>query len=238
MTIRINMWSSPRNLSTAMMYSWRQRNDTTVLDEPLYAHYLRTSGRRHPGTDEVLAAQNADGATVVQDILFGDYDTPVVFFKQMAKHLVNLDRRFLTECRNILLTRDPHDMLTSFQVQMPDATLDDTGFPEMIEILDTLLAVGQEPIVIDSKLLLQDPRSVLGELCGRLGLTFDEAMLSWPPGPKPEDGVWAPYWYDSVHRSVGWQPYVSKQEALLPDVVEAYQASLPLYEQLLPYRIG
>jgi hypothetical protein len=238
MTVRINMWSSPRNLSTAMMYAWRQRRDTTVVDEPLYAHYLAVSGRRHPGADDVLAAQNTDGAAVVDDVLFGHYDTPVVFFKQMAKHLVGLDRVFLTQCHNILLTRDPYEMLTSFQVQMPDATLEDTGFPEMIEILDTVVGAGQEPIVIDSKLLLQDPPGVLGELCERLSLTFDEAMLTWPPGPKPEDGVWAPHWYDSVHRSTGWQPYVPKRTELLPSVVEAYRASLPLYERLLPYRIG
>ena len=108
----------------------------------------------------------------------------------------------------------------------------------MIEILETLLAAGEEPIVIDSKLLLQNPRSVLSELCDRLGLTFDEAMLSWPPGPKPEDGVWAPHWYASVHRSTGWQPYVPKHAELLPTVIAAYEASLPLYERLLPYRIG
>ena len=172
------MWSSPRNLSTAMMYAWRQRRDTTVVDEPLYAHYLRVSGRGHPGTDDVLAAQDPDGATVVADLLLGRYETPVVFFKQMAKHLVDLDRSFLPRFRNVLLTRDPHDMLSSFQVQIPDATLDDTGLPEMIEILETLLEAGEEPIVIDSKLLLQNPRNVLSELCDRLGLTFDEAMLT------------------------------------------------------------
>jgi len=237
-TLRINMWSSPRNLSTAMMYSWRQRSDTTVVDEPLYAHYLRVSGREHPGSADVLAAQDADGDSVVRNVLFGRYDTPVVFFKQMAKHLVGLDRGFLPTCRNILLTRDPHDMLTSFQVQMPDATLDDTGFPEMIEVLETLIAAGEAPIVIDSTLLLQDPRSVLTELCTRLGLAFDEAMLAWPPGPKPEDGVWAPHWYEGVHRSTGWQQPSPKNAELLPAVVEAYEASLPLYRRLLPYRIG
>lgn len=237
-TMRINMWSSPRNLSTAMMYAWRQRSDTTVVDEPLYAHYLRVSGRRHPGVEQVLAAQNPDGEAVINDLMMADHAAPVVFFKQMAKHLVELDRGFLTRCKNILLTRDPHDMLTSFQVQMPDATLADTGFPEMIEILDTLLAAGQQPVVVDSALLLQNPRSVLGQLCARLDLEFDEAMLHWPSGPKPEDGVWAPHWYASVHRSTGWQPYVPKQVELLPNVVAAYEASLPLYERLLPYRIG
>ncbi len=237
-TTRINVWSSPRNLSTALMYSWRQRADTTVVDEPLYAHYLRVSGRRHPGTDDVLASQDSDGEAVVRNVILAEYDTPVVFFKQMAKHLVSLDRTFVTLCRNVLLTRDPHDMLTSFQVRMPDATLDDTGFPEMIEILDTLVAAGEEPIVIESATLLADPTSVLGGLCRRLGLRFDPTMLSWPAGPKPEDGVWAPHWYDSVHRSTGWEPYRAKHDELLPGVVAAYEAAVPLYERLLPYRIG
>jgi hypothetical protein len=237
-TLRINVWSSPRNLSTALMYSWRQRADTTVVDEPLYAHYLSVTGREHPGAEEVLAAQCHDGDAVVRDVVLGEYPTPIVFFKQMAKHLIGLDRSFLPVCRNVLLTRDPHDMLTSFQVQIPDATLADTGFPEMIEILDVLLAAGERPIVIDTKLLLQDPRAVLSELCRRLGVDFDEAMLSWPPGPKPEDGVWAPHWYDSVHRSTGWQPWHSKNARLLPSVEPAYEQSLPLYDRLVPYRIG
>jgi hypothetical protein len=237
MTVRINMWSSPRNLSTAMMYAWRQRADTTVVDEPLYAHYLRVTGREHPGRDEVLASQSQDGDAVVRDVILAEHPTPVVFLKQMAKHLVDIDRSFLPRCRNVLLTRDPHDMLTSFQVQVPDATLDDTGFPEMIEILDTLLAAGEEPVVVETRSLLADPPRVLAELCRRVGVPYDDAMLAWPAGPKPEDGVWAPYWYDAVHRSTGWAPYREKQAELLPGVVPAYEQSLPLYERLLPYRI-
>ncbi|MCP3935787.1 MAG: sulfotransferase family protein [Actinomycetia bacterium] len=229
------MWSSPRNLSTAMMYAWRQRSDTTVFDEPLYAHYLRVTGREHPGRDEILASQDNDGAGVVRDVMLRDYGTPVVFFKQMAKHLVDLDRSFLPGFANIVLTRDPHDMLTSFQVNMPDTTIDDTGFIELNEILDTLLAAGAEPIVIETKTLLADPRRVLGETCRRLGIDFDQAMLSWPAGPKPEDGVWAKHWYHGVHRSTGWQPHVGKEADLLPELVPVLEQSRPLYERLLAY---
>ena len=237
MTLRINMWSSPRNLSTAMMYAWRQRADTTVVDEPIYAHYLRVTGRRHPGDADVLASQDPDGDAVVRDVLLGEYDTPIVFFKQMAKHLVGLDRSFLSEFRNILLTRQPHDILTSLQVQLPDATIDDTGFPELVEILDHLLQVGEEPLVVETRALLLDPRSVLGALCARLDLDFDEAMLSWPAGPKPEDGVWAPHWYAGVHRSTGWQPYEDKETVLGAALMPVLDQAIPLYERLTPYKI-
>ncbi len=238
MTTRINIWSSPRNVSTAMMYAWRQRPDTTVVDEPLYAHYLRVSGRLHPGTDDVLAAQENDGRRVIDEVILGRYESPVVLFKQMAKHLIDLDRRFLGRCHNVLLTRDPLDMLTSFQKQMPDANLGDTGFTELVEILDASLADGSRPIVVDSKHLLLDPPAVLAELCRLLGLSFDPAMLQWPAGPKPEDGVWAVHWYDAVHRSTGWAPWQQKQDELLPHLEPVLEQASALYDRLLPYRIG
>jgi len=238
MTVRINMWSSPRNLSTAMMYAWRQRTDTTVVDEPLYAHYLRVSGRDHPGRDDVLASQDQDGEAVVRDVMYGAVDTPVAFFKQMAKHHLGLDRSFLADFRNILLTRDPHDMLTSFQVHITDATIDDTGFPELIEILDSLIEAGEEPVVVETTALLADPAGVLYEVCRHVGVEFDPAMLSWPPGPKPEDGIWAKYWYDGVHRSTGWQSRPPKDGELLPALEPVLATARPMYERLVEFSVG
>ncbi len=232
MTVLVNLWSSPRNVSTAMMYAWRQRTDTAVHDEPLYAHYLRRSGRIHPGRDEVLAAQDDDGAAVVKRLILGPHDRPVAFFKHMAKHLLDLDRGFLGRCHNVLLTRDPWEMLTSFQRQVPDTTIDDTGLVEMVEILEAAEASGAEPIVVEARTLLDDPPGVLAELCRRLGLEFDPAMLTWPAGPKPEDGVWAPYWYDAVHRSTGWSPWRPKEAELLPALEPVLEQAGPLYERL------
>lgn len=237
MTLRINVWSSPRNLSTALMYSFRQRADTVVVDEPLYAHYLRVTGRIHPGVEEVLTHQEADGERVVREVILGPVATPVVMFKQMAKHLVGLDRGFLTRCRNVLLTRDPHDMITSFQRQVPEVTLDDTGFPELVDLLDATIANGEDPLVIEASALLRDPPAVLAMLCQRLGLEPDSAMLSWPPGPKPEDGVWAHHWYDGVWASTGWQPYRAKSDRLAPQNEATYERCLPYYERLLPHVI-
>ena len=231
------MWSSPRNLSTAMMYSWRQRADTSVVDEPLYAHYLSATGRVHPGNGDVLASQDLDGAAVVEDVLLAPYDAEVVFFKQMAKHLVGLDRGFLSRGPNILLTREPHDMLSSLQIQLPDVTIDDTGFVELCSILDSVIDAGETPIVVETKTLLQNPSGVLGALCERVGLSFDEAMLSWPAGPKPEDGVWAEHWYDSVWESTGWQQYTPKEAELLASAEAVLPEALVDYERLIPYQI-
>src|SRR5690606_23059818 len=117
--VRISLWSGPRNVSTALMYSFRQRSDTTVVDEPLYAYSLVRNDIDHPGREDVIAAQDSDGEAVVRNVLLGSFPTPVVFFKNMASHLDGLDRAFLSQLHNVLLTRDPAEMLPSFIRQVP-----------------------------------------------------------------------------------------------------------------------
>ncbi len=231
------MWSSPRNLSTALMYSWRQRADTTVVDEPLYGYYLHATGREHPGRDEVIASQPIDAEAVIGDVLLGFYPTPVVFFKQMAKHLHTIDRSFMNEGPNVLLTREPIEMLSSLQVQLPDLTLDDTGFVELLSILDGLIEAGEQPVVIDSTALLGDPQGVLTALCERLGLEFDDAMLRWPAGPKPEDGIWAKHWYERVWESTGWQPFAHKNVELSAAAMEVLPEAQDAYDRLAEFLI-
>jgi hypothetical protein len=209
-TLRIQLWSGPRNVSTALMYSFAQRGDTRVVDEPLYAHYLRVSGAEHPGREEVLAAQEVDGEKVVREVLLGACDRPVVFFKQMAHHLVELDRSFLAQCANVILTRDPEEMLPSLAENLGSPTLRDTGYAMQTGLLAELRALGQEPPVLVARELLLDPRGVLTQLCERLALPFDARMLAWKPGPRPEDGIWAPHWYAGVHRSSGFQKYTRR----------------------------
>ncbi len=230
--LRINLWSGPRNVSTALMYSFARRGDTRVVDEPLYGHYLRVSGVEHPGRDEVLAAMETDGERVVRDVLFGPSDRPVLFFKQMAHHLLQIDRGFLDETANVLLIRDPEQMLRSLSRQIPRPTLRDTGLAAQTELLAELERRGQSPPVVDARQLLLDPAAVLARLCGRLGLPFDEAMLSWPAGPRPEDGVWAPHWYANVHRSTGFAPYARKSGPFPAELEPLLAACRPHYERL------
>lgn len=232
------LWSGPRNVSTALMYSFAQRGDTRVVDEPLYGHYLKTSGACHPGRDEVMAAMNCDGNAVMQSLLHPvrEPDRPVLFMKHMAHHLVGIDRCFLHETQNILLIRDPREMLPSLAVQLPDATLRDTGLAVQSALYHELVGHARVPAVIDSRELLLDPEAVLSLLCERLELEFDRHMLHWPKGPNPQDGVWARHWYHAVHESTGFARHVAKSD--FPARLESLLGEcVPHYEQLLRHAI-
>lgn len=238
-TTRIYLISGPRNVSTALMYSFRQRPDTTVWDEPLYGHYLRVSGVEHPGGEEVLATTETDGARAISDIILGEYPTPVVFFKSMGHHTagVGLDLSFLDATTNVFLIRNPADMITSYIKNIPEPTAEMLSLPQQVEVLDRVLEGGGEPIVVDSATLLMDPPGVLGELCSRIGIAWDEAMLSWPAGPKPEDGSWGKVWYHNVWKSTGWEPYRPKTD-LVPDrLLGLLEECNGHYERLLEYAI-
>src|SRR5690349_1614401 len=214
------------------MYSFAQRSDTRVVDEPLYAHYLRVSGAEHPGREVVLAAQETDGEKVVRDVILGESDRPVVFFKQMAHHLVGIDRAFLARTANVILTRDPREMLPSLRENLARPALRDTGYAVQTELLEELREIDQDPPVLDAREILVDPRGVLAELCRRLGLPFEDSMLSWKPGARPEDGVWAEHWYGNVHRSSGFEPY-RKKTAPFPRELEPLLAECrPHYDVL------
>lgn len=233
---RINLWSSPRNVSTALMYAFAQRADTRVVDEPLYAHYLTKtdSVADHPAREAILAAQPHDGRVVVRRMLSPTaFAEPVVVFKQMTHHLIELDWDFLARMQNVLLIRDPRAILASYSRVVTRLTAHDIGIPQQYDLWKHLKATGSLHAVLEARLLLQDPRGVLTQLCERLDLPFTEAMLSWSAGPRAEDGVWAPHWYDSVHRSTGFQPYRERSYELRPELEAIAVACRPAYEALL-----
>lgn len=234
----ICLWSGPRNVSTALMYSFAQRADTQVIDEPLYGHYLRVSGAEHPGREEVVATMNCDG-NAVMDALLHPATPPaksLLFMKHMAHHLVELDLGFLNETHNVFLIRDPREMLPSLTIQLPHAQLHDTGLAIQSWLLESLRAEGQRPAVIDSRELLLDPPTVLRELCHHLRIDFDTNMLSWPAGPAAEDGVWAKHWYHSVHKSTGFSKYIPKR-AFPENLRDLLDECTPHYERLFGYAI-
>lgn len=231
------LWSGPRNVSTALMYAFAQRSDTAVVDEPLYAHYLHRSGAQHPGRDDVLAAQERDGDRVVRDVLLAPGERPIRFVKSMAHHLAGLDPAFLERVDSLLLTRDPHEMLPSLSKKIPEPTLADTGLEAQAALLERALAAGREPIVLDARELLLDPEGVLRQLCARLDIPFEPAMLVWPAGPRPEDGVWARHWYANVHRSTGFAPYRPAESPFPERLAPVLAECRPLYEALAAHAL-
>jgi broad specificity phosphatase PhoE len=155
----------------------------------------------------------------------------------MAHHLVDLDWDFLDEMTNILLTRQPRDMLHSYSKMIPEFGLSDTGYDKMKQLADTIVAKGQEPVVIDSKRLQESPESILRQLCDRVGIQFEESMLSWEAGPKPDEGVWAPHWYHNAHRSSGFVAYKPKTEEFPERLQPLLEECQELYDELLPFAI-
>jgi hypothetical protein len=215
------------------MYSFAQREDVRVVDEPLYGHYLRVSGADHPGRDEVMANMNCDGNAVMLALLDEQTDKPStrLFQKHMAHHLIDVDLNFLSQTCNVFLIRDPREMLPSLTIQLPHATLADSGLRRQWEIYCDLVASDQQPAILDARELLLDPEGVLRQLCNHIDLPFVSSMLHWSPGPLAEDGVWAPHWYQAVHQSEGFGVYRAKDG--FPQELEPLLAECqPWYDKL------
>src|SRR5438477_3984816 len=229
--VRIAMWSGPRNISTAMMRSWGNRPDTFVIDEPFYAYYLEQTVAAHPGAKEVIATGEINWRKIVAQ-LTGPLpnDARILYQKQMTHHLLpEIDRGWLGQVTNCFLIRDPADVIVSYMKKNNEPALEDLGFVQQAEIFDFIRReAGSVPPVIDADDVLRDPKRVLRVLCDAIGVKFTEAMLSWPRGPRPTDGIWAKYWYAEVEKSASFRPY-------RPHVGEIPKRLRTVYEQCQGY---
>jgi hypothetical protein len=239
--VRIAMWSGPRNISTAMLRSWGNRPDTFVYDEPFYAHYLQATGLVHPGAAEVIANGETDWRKVVAQL---SADLPagkrIFYQKQMTHHLLpEIDRAWLGAVTNCFLIRDPAEVIASYIRKSNDLALEDIGFVQQAEIFDWVRThTGTVPPVVDARDVLDNPEKILRLLCGAVGVEFMEAMLSWPPGLRETDGIWAKHWYGEVEQSTGFR----RPAAALPRQVpvrfqEVHARSRECYERLYQYRL-
>ncbi|MDH4386000.1 MAG: hypothetical protein QE280_11225 [Caulobacter sp.] len=241
MTIRIAMWSGPRNISTAMMRSFENRPDTAVVDEPFYAAYLLETGLDHPMRDAVLASQPTDRSAVIRTLSGpGPSGTEVFYQKHMTHHIPpGADIDWTAHCRNAFLIRQPEPVLASYAVKREDVTLADIGFERQAELFDRECdRLGHAPPVVEGRDVLTSPRAMLNRLCEALQISFSETMLAWPPGPRDSDGVWAPAWYDAVERSTGFAPPVSEARPALAGHLQAIaDAARPFYDRLAAHRL-
>ncbi|MEM8579179.1 MAG: HAD family hydrolase [Pseudomonadota bacterium] len=232
MVQRIAMWSGPRNLSTALMYSFGARADCAVVDEPFYGAYLSLTGADHPMADAVKASMDCDPGAVAA-ALVGPCDRPVFYQKHMTHHMVEgVPRDWFGEVRHAFLIRHPARVLASYAAKRAAPTLEDIGFAQQWEIYQ---ATGG--VVVDASDIRAAPERILPLLCEALEIAWDPAMLRWPAGGRPEDGVWAAHWYGGVHRSTGFVP----DDAELPELPKALAAvaaeAMPIYEALAAQRL-
>lgn len=240
MTLRIAMWSGPRNISTAMMRSWENRSDCSVIDEPFYAAYLARTGIEHPCREEILRAQPTAYADVVRALTEGASPTALQYQKHMTHHIPEaMDMNWCATLRHCFLVRVPAQVIASYLQKMPEVNEDAIGIRRQAELFDEITAVtGRRPAVIDSGDVLRNPRTVLRALCAYLEVPFQEhAMLNWPTGPRYSDGVWARHWYQNVERSTGFGAYQPATPTLSGEPRALATRMQAFYDRLARYRI-
>ena len=235
MTIRICLWSGPRNISTATMRSWENRADTAVWDEPFYGPYLAMTGLPHPGREDFLPKLETDPAKIASACAGDAPDGSAIFFqKHMCQHMLDgIDRSWMAHCRHLFLIRDPEEVAASWYATTGQVTEEDLGAALQLDLFETASRLtGQEPPVVEGRDVQDDPDGMTRAICAALDAPFDPAMLSWPAGERDSDGAWAPWWYDRVEASTGFEPYKpsghDRPDAIRP-VVEACR---PAYEAL------
>ena len=238
----IAMWSGPRNVSTALMYSFAERQDCAVWDEPYYAAWLAETGQDHPMRDAVLAAGPAAPADVTARVLAPPAGGPPVHYqKHMAHHMLPIFdlTHWFGKATHAFLIRDPASVLASYTQKYEDASLDLLGYPQLAALFDRAAdALGHAPPVIRGSDIQRAPELALLQLTTALDLPFDAAMLNWPAGPKPYDGAWAPHWYDRVWGTTGFagaarvgRPYLPAPLARIAEKAE------PLYARLAAHAL-
>jgi hypothetical protein len=240
--VRIAMWSGPRNISTAMMRAFENRDDTAVIDEPFYAAYLKETGIVHPMREEVLLSQPTDWREVVRGLVGEVPSGRAIFYqKHMTHHMLpGFGREWIGTCRNVFLIRAPEDVLASYTQKRNEVSLADVGFVQQRELFEVELdRFGTAPPVIDAADVLANPQQTLLALCAALKIPFSNKMLTWPAGRRSSDGVWASAWYDAVERSTGFSPPrpSAQCEELPANLKRIADAARPHYERLAAFKL-
>jgi len=233
--MRLAVWSGPRNLSTAMMRSWENRQDTCVVDEPLYAHYLEQTGIDHPMADQVIASQSTDWEAVTQSLQHESKPGFNIYYqKHISTHMLpNIPLDWCESLTNCMLIRSPERMVASYAKKRAEVNARDLGYEQQLQLFRYLEERNQRPTVVDTDRFLKNPEVALKQWCSAVGTGYDEAMLNWPAGARASDGIWGEHWYDAVQTSTGFKPTVTDMpildkhhQSIADECREAYEVML------------
>ena len=240
MTIRIAMWSGPRNISTAMMRSFGARNDCAVSDEPFYGAFLKASGEPHPMAAETIADMDCDWRSVLATLSGPAPDgKPVWYQKHMPHHMVgDVDIADMPDHTHAFLIRAPERVVASYRNKNELRRPEMLGFAKVRSYFEREAErTGKAPPVVDSDAILANPEAQLEALCTAIGIAWDPAMLRWQRGPHPEDGVWGAHWYDKVNASTGFGPTRGDVPQLDGEYARTAEACREDYEFMRKYAI-
>ena len=237
--MKIACWSGPRNISTALMRSWSSRNDTFVSDEPFYAYYLKETGLKHPMSEEIINYYPNNYNEVINSITKNIPESKKIWYqKHMAHHLIhfiNID--WVKNFHNCFLIRHPKDVINSYIRKNQLNHIDELGYPQQWKLIDHLIENKKDIIVIDSSILLENPKKILNEWCKNLNIEFYETMLSWSKGPYPTDGIWWKHWYNNVINTNQFELFDKKSNTIPNKYQDIYNEALDYYEKLYYFAI-
>ena len=237
---RVAMWSGPRNISTAMMRSFENREDTIVIDEPFYAYYLKKSGLVHPGKDQILKSQSNNWHEVVEHITSELTNSATIYYqKHMAHHIFpHNDMEWVKSFKNCFLIRHPKEVILSYSKKNEIKNARDLGFLQQVQLFKKIKNItGTTPAIFDSMDILLAPKVLLKKLCKYLEIEFSNKMLKWPKGIRDTDGVWASHWYKNVINSDGFRPYNKRNEDLNINQIKLFEESMDYYNYLSSFKI-
>jgi hypothetical protein len=188
----------------------------------------------------VIASGETDWRKIIAQLTGPIPNGKRIFFqKQMAHHLLpEVDREWLGEVTNCFLIRDLREVIASYIKKREDPALPDLGFVQQAEIFDFVRTrTNSVPPVVDAKDVLENPERMLRLLCKAVGVEFSESMLSWPPGFRETDGIWASHWYGEVAKTTSFQPYRPSNAKVPAHLRGIYERCCESYEKLYEYRL-
>ena len=230
------MWSGPRNLSTALLRSFENRNDTVVLDEPLYAYYLKETNKKHPLNKKIIETYETDIKKLIN--IISRNNDKIFYQKHMTHHILEetpLD--WISTGVNCFLIRDPKDVLLSYITKKQLDDVNDLGFPMQLKLFNTVKDLGNEPIIINADDLSNNPKKILIALCNKIKIPFSEKMLFWPKGKRDTDGIWGKVWYKNVELSDKFAELKKNNSEIPKEYNKIYLESLKIYKKLNSFNI-